>query len=612
MSTNSEQCPSPRRSLRQLRRAHARLTIAMQFIFLLILAPALPTYCEATAIPGFVSDPPFNEQVLEYPFEPGVRITINAPPEDTFDVQKPTEFILYALPNGNTTEWTIGMRRREGMDWHFDIQHIGAQTRMLREASPDKNIVVAYLEAEKKSWPLWRKDHPEYAKIIPPLVMSIKNKVPHIEQHVTLTGHSGGGSFTIGYLNAFKSIPDEVDRIAFLDSNYGYSDDEQHGDKLVEWLKKSPGNRLIVLAYDDRNIMLDNKRVVGPEGGTYRATSRMIARLQNDIKLEQRTDGDLTIFEGPEKQILFAVHTNPENKILHTTMVGEMNGFIHAMTWGTSLEGKVAPYAPPRAYEKYIAEASPDVAASGADFPPRPADAITGTQFIESLKGLSNAQIEARIEEELTKGNIPDFLRSLSPVELEATGIDGVSHTGIVFVMPDYLAVGSDDDFVRMPMTPMTAQKIADAFGFTLTTRKLANDIYRQAATKLEPLPMTEDRESTKTFFIHNIMIQKQLEGKIRGALTAGTKKDVVITNRLKEKPNRVAIYGWHRLNGEPIQPLTIVHAATYRDYSHGIRLVKNMIRIDDTSTLTITEVLKDPHLCALVSDEGPIDPPSY
>ena len=53
---------------------------------------------------------------------------------------------------------------------------------------------------------------------------------------------------------------------------------------------------------------------------------------------------------------------------------------------------------------------------------------------------------------------------------------------GTIEVMPDYLAVGSDDDFVRMPMRPQTAQQIADAFGCVLPTRKIV-DAMDAAAT---------------------------------------------------------------------------------------------------------------------------------
>ncbi len=35
-------------------------------------------------------------------------------------------------------------------DWHFDIQHIGAQVRWLRQVVTNKTLVIAYLEARTK------------------------------------------------------------------------------------------------------------------------------------------------------------------------------------------------------------------------------------------------------------------------------------------------------------------------------------------------------------------------------------------------------------------------------------------------------------------------------
>ena len=183
----------------------------------------------------------------------------------------------------------------------------------------------------------------------------------------------------------------------------------------------------------------------------------------------------------------------------------------------------------------------------------------------------------------------------------------GVKHTAEYNVMSDYLAIGSDADFVRIPMTPAAAEKVAGAFDCVLPTCKMVDDIYRHAEVKLEPIPLTQDRESLQTFIFHNVLIQAQREGKALGLLmVAGDKKDVVITNRLAERPNRVAIYGWQRLDGIPIQPLTIIHAATYVDYSHGIRLVCAAMTVDGKPT-TVAAVLKDPVLNILLSDEGPI-----
>ena len=51
--------------------------------------------------------------------------------------------------------------------------------------------------------------------------------------------------------------------------------------------------------------------------------------------------------------------------------------------------------------------------------------------------------------------------------------------------MPDYLALGSNEDFVQIPMNPLTAQRIADQTGTSLPTKKIVDDVYRQAEVKL-------------------------------------------------------------------------------------------------------------------------------
>jgi hypothetical protein len=122
---------------------------------------------------------------------------------------------------------------------------------------------------------------------------------------------------------------------------------------------------------------------------------------------------------------------------------------------------------------------------------------------------------------------------------------------------------------------------------------------------------MTEQREAVATFVEHNSIIEQQLNGRTPGQLVAGDKKDIVITNKLKEKPNKVAIYGWHKLDGKAIQPLYAGHGDFYADYSHGVRLVKNECLVDGKPT-TIAAVLKDPQLSVLLSDEGPIDGTFY
>lgn len=223
---------------------------------------------------------------------------------------------------------------------------------------------------------------------------------------------------------------------------------------------------------------------------------------------------------------------------------------------------------------------------------------------MQSLAGLDREARERAVLRELIRGNIPDFLRHLVPITVEATDTEGRKHTAVYQVMPDYLAIGSDRDFVRIPMNPHTAQAFCDAFGFVLPTPKMADDVWRAAVSKIVPQPLTEARDDPRTFLTHHRMIEEQIAGQYLGELRAGHKKDVVITNRLNERPNRIAIYGWHFPSGDPIQPLTTVHVDWYVDYSHGIRPVLGTILVDGAD-MPYEQLLRDPKLHVVLSNEG-------
>src|SRR5689334_15243411 len=83
----------------------------------------------------------------------GMKATIISP--DSIDPRDGVELILYALPNGNSTAETMGDAPSDSAGWRYDIQHIAAQTRALR-ARGVPQAIVAYLEADSKSWPAWR------------------------------------------------------------------------------------------------------------------------------------------------------------------------------------------------------------------------------------------------------------------------------------------------------------------------------------------------------------------------------------------------------------------------------------------------------------------------
>src|SRR5205085_2885529 len=158
---------------------------------------------------------------------------------------------------------------------------------------------------------------------------------------------------------------------------------------------------------------------------------------------------------------------------------------------------------------------------------------------------------------------------------------------------------------------PYPAQRIATALDCSLITRKISNDIYAHATIKLDPHPLTEKREAVTTLYQHHQITESQLadlrkqqqggpttqssvpttQSSPLPPLIAGHKKDVLLTPRLSEKPGKVAIYGWHKLDGKPIQPLYLGHAHWYVDYSHGIRLISNHLIVDGKPT-TLPEVL--------------------
>lgn len=208
---------------------------------------------------------------------------------------------------------------------------------------------------------------------------------------------------------------------------------------------------------------------------------------------------------------------------------------------------------------------------------------------------------------EITGGNIPGFFKKFIPVHSQINDSTGKAHIAVFYVSPDYVVLGTDNDFARLPLTAMAGQKIADHFDCFLPTKKMTDLIYKQAEVKLEPVPMLAFRDSSVTMWQHHLIIEGQRKG--RKGLIAGIKKDVVISPKMMNnaKSDRVAIYGWHRLNGQPIQPLYTGHINWWVDYSHGIRLVYKKIKVNGRQ-MDYKDVLKDPVYHKLLSDEGVSD----
>ena len=240
--------------------------------------------------------------------------------------------------------------------------------------------------------------------------------------------------------------------------------------------------------------------------------------------------------------------------------------------------------------------------------PAREETSVSATSFYEHIRSADWKERDSIAVSEMLSGNIPEFYRRFVPVTvvLGNAAQDSILEA-TYYVAPDYLCIGSDQDWARIPLTPMAAQVIADSFHCFLPTRKMVDDIYEAAEVKLRPMPLLAYRDSSLTFWHHHLIIEGQRRG--RKGLIAGIKKDVILTSRIlaASRPNRVAIYGWHHLDGSPIQPPYTGHVKYYVDYSHGIRLVYRKININGT-WMDYTEILRDETLRRLLCDEKVCD----
>ena len=175
-----------------------------------------------------------------------------------------------------------------------------------------------------------------------------------------------------------------------------------------------------------------------------------------------------------------------------------------------------------------------------------------------------------------------------------------------IWVTPDYLAIGSDDDFLYVPLTYYSATIVADRFGSVLPTARMVDAIYEQSAHHLTPAPLPAGPLMRSNLYLeeHQQRIDAQRSGLPLGELISGHKKDLVLSNRLRQFPARVAIYGWHTAPGHPIQPLSTVHGARYVDYSHGVRLVSTTVVVNGRPR-SIYDALQDAHIAPVLSREG-------
>jgi len=161
-------------------------------------------------------------------------------------------------------------------------------------------------------------------------------------------------------------------------------------------------------------------------------------------------------------------------------------------------------------------------------------------------------------------------------------------------VMPDYITV----DGMRVPMSGVTAQKVADHFGLNLPTPKMVDEIYQNADVKVSAQPLSgsgtnvggkqysgSDVVNTGVGYApfavnYSDKVNQQLaeKGYDGNGIVAGFAKDIT-----PPIGGSLGLYGFYDSKGKPIQGgngKTPHETATHTEYGTYVRLVSPEVTI--------------------------------
>lgn len=237
-------------------------------------------------------------------------------------------------------------------------------------------------------------------------------------------------------------------------------------------------------------------------------------------------------------------------------------------------------------------------------FPPRKKEAMTGSQFIRLLteRGIKayGPEYEKLVLEQIKAGNVPDFMRPENWREVTIKGkLEGGAEAEITIrVCPDYIAIGSNEDYVRVPLSAVALQRLAARLDAALPTKKVVDEIDKVAAQENSRFGLVTDSEvarkrgvkidrKTSVHMIDPEFVAWQSEiadekiaerklprsGRMGYTIVSGHKKDVIVYD--SPRPTRLVQYR------PPEQGLdTGAHPNTHTDYSLGGRLVDQQVRV--------------------------------
>ncbi|MFC1585244.1 hypothetical protein ACFL5V_06840 [Fibrobacterota bacterium] len=238
--------------------------------------------------------------------------------------------------------------------------------------------------------------------------------------------------------------------------------------------------------------------------------------------------------------------------------------------------------------------------------PPRPENSLSGSEFAAFSRNLTRKQRQTAVMRELQRGNIPDFLRTFVPVAMESVR-NGDTLRAIIRVAPDYLSIGANQNFIRIPLSYQTAAAIAENFGCALPTQKMADAVCRQAEVKLtSPAPALVPFRNEGTLYQDLQRKEQKLARTFpRGRLAAGHRRDLIVAGRSWNVLKHAALYSGCP-DQEPAVRLVYLFDGQFPDHAAGVRLVSSRVLVNGRE-MDIRELRRDSSLARVLAYEGPL-----
>ncbi len=187
-----------------------------------------------------------------------------------------------------------------------------------------------------------------------------------------------------------------------------------------------------------------------------------------------------------------------------------------------------------------------------------------------------------------------------------------MGHRGPGTFVPDR----TGPDRYRVRASNLVAQVLADRIGALLPTTRVCDLAWQQAMVAVPAHTQSSGPEmaTLPAFLEQHDWIEKHVAGRPGLVRTVG--KEYVLSNKMVA--GRLCFYGWHDPRAlfkgptglSVYQPLGIGgnpgHLSSYFDYSHALTFMGSDMLIDG-ELYDVKRVLRDPQLCRLLSDEGPV-----